>query len=219
MKRVYLSSYQFGQASQELTELAGAGTPAVVVMNALDIYGSRRPEQVEANVSSLAELGIPAEELDLRDYFGQPDRLREALVPVGLIWATGGNAFVLRRAMRASGLDDIVSTRVAEGSLMWAGFSAGAVVATPTLKGIELVDDCTVIPEGYEDTEIVWGGLGLVNYSIAPHYQSEHPESEAIELVVERFKADRMPYRTLRDGEAILVNGDDERVVGLPLSG
>src|SRR6185436_14132396 len=96
-------------------------------------------------------LGLDAEELDLRVYFGDAPRLRRALEPFGLIWAVGGNSFVLGRAMRASGLDEIAVERVTAGDLVWAGFSAGAIVATTTLRGIDLDDDPNEVPDGYEN--------------------------------------------------------------------
>ena len=43
------------------------------------------------------------------------------------------------------------------------------------------------MPEGY-NTETIWEGLGFVEFSIAPHYRSEHPESEDIEKVVQYFE-------------------------------
>lgn len=46
-----------------------------------------------------------------------------------------------------------------------------------TLRGIELVDDPSKVYEVY-GTSITWEGLGLIDYSIAPHYRSNHPESE-----------------------------------------
>jgi dipeptidase E len=214
MKRLYLSSYQIGQAPQELKALVAPGTRAAIIMNALDMYGARLPDQIESHIQALAELGIESDELDLRDFFGQNKRMRESLARYGLIWAVGGNAFLLRRAMRASGLDEIVRSRVNDGSLVWAGFSAGSVVATPTLRGIEIIDDPGETPEGYENTEPMWDGLGFVPYSIAPHYRSDHPESQIVEMLVEHFEVNNMPFKTLRDGEAIVVNGDAERTVG-----
>jgi dipeptidase E len=214
MKSLYLSSYGFGRAPDALAALVGSGSRAALVMNALDVYGPRLPAQVAANVSGLSQLGIEATEVDLRTFFGDEHRLRQSLSAYQLIWAVGGNSFVLRRALRASGLDRIASERVEEGSLVWSGFSAGSVVATPTLAGIELVDDPNVVPDGYEGVDLVWEGLGFVNYSIAPHYRSDHPESGLIEDVVARFERDGVPYRALRDGEAIVIRGGEERLVG-----
>jgi dipeptidase E len=122
----------------------------------------------------------------------------------------GGNSFVLRRAMRLSGFDKLIGNFVNDNSLVYGGFSAGAVVATKTLRGIDLVDDPNSLPEDYPQN-VVWEGLGFVDFSIAPHYRSDHPESESIENVVEYFQASNMPYKALRDGEVLVVR--DENVL------
>ena len=96
--------------------------------------------------------------------------------------------------------------------MVYGGYSAGICILTPTLRGLELVDDADFVPDGY-DSEIIWDGLGIVPYSIAPHYKSDHPESPAIDNTVEYFKEKNMPFKTLRDGEAIVIDGDKEQVV------
>ena len=77
----------------------------------------------------------------------------------------------------------------------------------PTLRGLELVDEIGAVPEP------VWDGLGFVDFSIAPHYRSDHPEADAIERVVEYFRTNGMPYRTLQDGQAIIVRDGSVRTV------
>jgi dipeptidase E len=212
--RLYLSSYNFGNAPETLSALALDNRRAAIIMNATDVYGpSRRSEYVEANRAGLGAIGFDSDELDLRDYFAQPDQLTRALESYGLVWAVGGNSFVLRRAMAYSGFDRAATARVLEGSLVYAGFSAGAVVATPTLRGLDIDDDPTTVPHRYEDAVIV-EGLSLVDYSIAPHYRSDHPESATIKRVVEYFEANRMPYTALRDGQAIVVDGDNTFIAG-----
>lgn len=213
--KLYLSSYRIGAAGHELARLVrSTGNPrTALVMNALDEYGPRLPQQVEENRAALEELGLEAAELDLRDYFGRAEDLAAELEGFGAVWAVGGNSFVLRRAMRASGFDGVPVQRVREGELVYGGFSAGAVVATTTLAGIDIVDPPDTVPPGY-DPEVVWEGLGLVESSIAPHYRSEHPESALIDTTVEWFEARGMPVLPLRDGEALLVDGDVTRVVG-----
>jgi len=46
-----------------------------------------------------------------------------------------------------------------------------------------------------------------VPFSLEPHYRSDHPEATAIEEVVAEYERLGLPYRTLRDGEAILAEG------------
>ncbi len=87
---------------------------------------------------------------------------------------------------------------------IYGGWSAGAVVAGPDLDGIELMDDPGVIAEGYE-TAVVREGLGLIDFTIVPHYRSEHPEAEAAERTAALRQERRLPFRTLCDGEVIVV--------------
>ena len=84
---------------------------------------------------------------------------------------------------------------------VYAGYSAGAVVAGPTLKGIELVDPIDEWPDDYPNKEVLWEGLGLIDFVIAPHYKSDHPESSKIDDVVDYLEKNNIPFRPLRDGE------------------
>jgi hypothetical protein len=60
----------------------------------------------------------------------------------------------------------------------------------------------------------VWDGLGLLAEAFVPHYRSPgHPETAAMELVVSRYRAEGTAYRTLHDGQALLVNGPDTVIV------
>jgi dipeptidase E len=206
--RLFLSSWRLDKRAKALTQLIGAGVRTAVVLNASDnLSDFLRAERLEEERRVLEMLSLPAFELDLRVYFGHHAALRSALKGVGLIWVTGGNVFVLREAIRRSGLDDFIGEELRSGALAYGGYSAGACVAGQTLRGLEIVDDATAV------NEPIWQGLGLVNCSIAPHYRSDHPESKSIEEVVGYFEARRMPYRPLRDGQALIVRGGTSRVV------
>lgn len=174
-------------------------------MNAADNFGpAKRPDYLRQEIASLLTIGLEGEELDLRDYFNDHHGLSARLQHYGGIWIMGGNSFTLRRAMRQSGFDAIAPTLVANDQLVYGGFSAGAVVATPTLRGIDLVDDPYQVPDGYTTT-VIWEGLGFYEKSIAPHYKSDHPESAVIDTVVAYFEREAMPYTALRDGEVIVL--------------
>jgi dipeptidase E len=56
-----------------------------------------------------------------------------------------------------------------------------------------------------EEYDVIWEGLGIIDYVIVPHYKSDHPESEIMEEVVEYLIENKIPYKTLRDGEVIIV--------------
>lgn len=203
--KLYLSSYRLGDKSDQLAALLGTNKKVAVVPNALDFSTDqeRLSKGRQREFDELLAIGLEPEELDLRYYFGKSDELESKLKEYGLIWVRGGNSFILRRAMRQSGLDKILRKLALSDAIVYGGYSAGVSVVGPTLKGVEIVDDPTIVPEGYE-AEVVWDGIGLVDFSFAPHYQSNHPESEAIEKVVEFYKRNNMPFRGLKDGEVII---------------
>lgn len=203
--KLYLSSYFLGNEPEKFSELFTDNKRVAIIMNAADTYdAAQRPNYLARAVASLAEIGLKSDELDLRDYFNDPAGLTVRLAMYGGVWVMGGNSFTLRRAMRQSGFDHVAYDPIKRNELVYGGFSAGAVVATPTLKGIELVDDPYAIPDGY-NSEVIWDGLGLYGFSIAPHYKSNHPESTTIDEVVSYFERNNMPYKPLHDGEAIVV--------------
>ena len=182
-------------------------------MNAGDIYGNeKRPTYLIKEVEKFKQFNFEAEELDLRDYFTNPLKT-EQLSKYGAVWVMGGNSFVLRRAMQYSNFDRAINPLVQDESIVYAGFSAGSVAATQTLRGIEIVDDPKQVPVDYRN-EVVWDGLGFVNFSIAPHYKSDHPESAAMDKVVDYFEDNTMPFKAISDGQAIVVSGDQIEIVG-----
>jgi dipeptidase E len=62
--------------------------------------------------------------------------------------------------MFRSGLHALLGKRLGEENFLYAGYSAGACVAGPTLDGLHIVDDPDVVPEGYQ-SEVEWTGLSL----------------------------------------------------------
>lgn len=206
--KLYLSSYKFGDDPNKLTQLASSNKRIALISNALDFSNDteRRLASEQKQLDGLRELGFEPEVLDLRVYFGDMEGLRSKLEEFGGLWVIGGNAFLLRSAMAESGLDKILieyKNSEDKTEFLYAGFSAGACVLAPSLKGIELADEPEKVTEVY-GKEIVWDGIGLIDYSIAPHFDSDHPESEMINEAIKYFKQEGILYKPLRDGEVII---------------
>ena len=181
---------------------------AAVVFNALDFSDDAERKQATVNreIESLAALGLEAEALDLRRYFGRAGSLSAEMSRFGMAWVIGGNTFVLRRAMAQSGFDRIITENSDNDDFVYAGYSAGVCVLAPTLRGIDLVDDPHQAPEGYEKP-VIWDGLSLIDYCIAPHYRSDNEESPMIERAVQYFIDNKILFKALRDGEVIVASG------------
>lgn len=149
----------------------------------------------------------------MRLHFDDLSQLKGLLESFDLIWVRGGNVFVLRRACKMSGADSILKELIQDDHVVYGGYSAGIDLLIPNLRGAELVDDPNTVPDGY-DQQIVWDCLGILDYSVAPHYKSDHPESSDIDKSVEYMIDHHIPFIALRDGEAIVINESGQRIVG-----
>jgi dipeptidase E len=204
-----------GDHPEHLIALVGEDSRRkVVIANAMDdAPPDVRRAGVELELAALADLSFDAVELDLRDYFAQQQRLRHELAGVSMAWLRGGNVFMLRSALYRSGGDVVFDELLAADALVYAGYSAGPCVLSPSLRGLELVDDVDAVTRTY-GSRPVWDGLALLNEAFVPHYRSPgHSETAAIELVVARYRAEGIAYRSLHDGQVLLVNGPETGIV------
>ena len=214
--RLYLSSFHLGNNPQKLVELVKGNMHATIVVNACDYQSiEERSIRVQQEIDALKNLGLFPFELDLRLYFNNQQKqgeLQDILAGSGLIWVRGGNSFVLRRAMRISNFDKLISDLLTRDAIVYGGFSAGIVMLTPSLCWVNLVDDPKIIPTGYNPV-IIWEGIGLIPYAIAPHYRSDHPESAATDNLVQYYIDKHVLFKTLHDGEVIVIHGKQEEIV------
>jgi dipeptidase E len=205
--KFYLSSYKIGNHEEELKNMiSSTNMKTAYIPNALDFTDDleRRRESEEKDINDLNRFGLNVERMDLKGYFNQKEKLKEKILEYGVIWVRGGNTFVLRQAMKISGFDEILLEIHENDNLVYGGYSAGICVLGPSLKGLEIVDDANIMPyEGIKN--IVWEGVGILNYNIVPHYRSDHPESEGAEKVVEFMIKEKILFKALKDGEVIII--------------
>ncbi len=210
---MYLSSYKLGNHTDELLRLLGGKTKVGVIMAAQDYKDAEtRTERLQEEFAVLTGLGLEPQEVDLRDHFEDNNELASYLASFDLIWVRGGNAFVLRKALAQSGADEILSDLIRSNKIVYGGYSAGICILAPSLHGLELVDVEDLYVPKYQ-TDIIWDGLNLLPYSLAPHYKSNHYESDAIEDVVKYYKSHDIPFKTLHDGNVLIIDGEIEKVL------
>jgi len=85
-------------------------------------------------------------------------------------------------------------------------------VAAMDLQGIDLIDDPTVLPEGYPSTTAP-EYLCLVSYRIVPHRRSEHRDAEGAERAADHLAERGLSHRCLRDREAVNVHDTTRPVI------
>jgi dipeptidase E len=186
--KYYLSSYKFGDKVEELIRLRSDNARIGHVNNSRDWVGAdpvRANRHQQAEIAYLNELGFGAEPLDLKDYFGKAEPLKEKLEELGAVWVSGGNTFVLRMAMRLSGFDDLFVELQHREDFLYGGYSAGVCILSESLKAIDRVDE----PDNFPYAGIskpIYEGLGAFPYAFLCHYDSDHPEAEAVALEMQR---------------------------------
>lgn len=204
--KLYLSSYRI-PTPDDLAQLLGKPLDKVsvaLIPNAKDYYIERaRAFKVNDLVTYMQQLGLNVEVVDLRDY-NDADVLKEKLTGHDLIWAMGGNTYMLRYQMRRSGFEGIIKNLL-EGGVVYGGDSAGALVAGASIAGVESADE----PEFAE--EIIEDGLALVPFAILPHV--DNPEFTDVLPIFRDMHQGKHQVIELKDSQAVIFDGEDHHVV------
>lgn len=209
--RLFLASQDFGNHTDRLREMVGHNTRSLVVFNARDY---KEDKGVEAQRRLFSTNHLMFQEIDLRDYFGKSQELKEYISSYkpGLVVLLGGNTFLLRRALFQSGFDQILQNDIREDKYVLAGHSAGSIVVGPSLRGYERMDKEKLVLPGYQ-REIVWDGLGLTNVRVIPHADSPKYEKEIIDLRSNLFDRNHWEYTVLNDSDVFIVDGIKSEVL------
>lgn len=92
------------------------------------------------------------------------------MMKVDILLMSGGNTFILLDHLRKSGFDDAIKKFAKQPGKIIAGFSAGAIVLTPSIDTAEgLLPDPDENVVGLEDLT----ALGLVDFEVYPHYEKD----------------------------------------------
>jgi len=203
--RLFLSSYRFGSDPAPFVRLVGEPGRIAVVANAADAWPSTaRAAAVTSEMGPLRSLGFTPEEVDLRDHLDDPGSLRQRLSGFTSVWVRGGNTFVLRAQLARSGGDAVLTDLVRSNRLVYGGYSAGACVATPSLRGIEFSDD----PGEVASTcgiPVIWDGLGWVGHAIVPHAGESALADAGIRQCLSYLREHGVEHVALTDDDAIVV--------------
>lgn len=151
----------------------------------------------------LAGMGFKIHELDMAS--ASKGELSVAINSADIVYVAGGNTFYLLKVVRESGFDDLITQYVDSGGL-YAGASAGAVIAGLDIEPIASLDEPEKVP-GLASTQ----GLGLVDIIPVPHYDTEDRTSGALSIK-EKYK-DKYEVVLITDDQAILVEDDSWRIV------
>ncbi|MBY6540188.1 Type 1 glutamine amidotransferase-like domain-containing protein [Rhodococcus sp. BP-349] len=210
--RLFLASYRFGLARDRFLQLTGPPGRIAVIADAADSWpDAARASAVTSEFTLLRSAGFLPVEVDLREL--TPSTAHDVLAAFPAVWVRGGNTFVLRRRMASSGADEAIARLLAEDSIVYGGYSAGACVMGPTLRGVEYADP----PGEVEPTTgegVLWTGLGIIDDVLVPHWASDTLDPDgASAAMAAACDAAGTPYRTLTDEQVYVVDGGDPTVI------
>jgi dipeptidase E len=201
MKTLFLTS-TFSKVAGELTKLLQASIKQQTVAfipTAGDVYDNKW--FVEADRAKLEEMGFRLIDVSLKDF--EKESLSETLKGVDIIFVAGGNTFYLLEQARKSGFIDIVPKLVEKGAV-YIGSSAGSYLACPTIE---------VANWKHQGRNIV-GLTDLTSLSLVPFLMSVHYKPEYDESLREGIKRTSIPVKILTDDQALIIKGDDVKLVG-----
>jgi len=202
MKALLGSSSHTNKFLTELFDKRPEDTSIIFITTAAKPYGDDVP-WMHADIDTLKALGCPVDLLDIEGL--HEGELRERLELYDVIFVSGGNTYFLLDHVLKSGFDKIIKDLVNMGKI-YAGTSAGAILATPTIESAKDADDATIAPDLKDLT-----GLGFVDFCIIPHFDKKEYQAYWQTIINEWNGPERLYL--LNDGEAILINGKTIRAV------
>ncbi|MGA6208252.1 Type 1 glutamine amidotransferase-like domain-containing protein [Nocardia testacea] len=209
--RLFLASYRFGAHYDVFASLVGEPGSIAVIANAFDSWPQGRAAALTSELTPLRALGFRPEEVDLREYAGRPDELGRRLARFPVLWVRGGNTFVLRAQFARSGADLVIPELLESDSVVYAGYSAGACVLGPDLRGLETSDDPAEVRPAC-GIEPIWTGLGLIDRPIVPHLDSPTDPERMGNALAERLRAAGTAHWALTDADVVVRDGDETRL-------
>lgn len=191
-----------------LTRLVGKDPKDIsfaVIENAADIVPNSR-EWLGGFRDMLLSNGYQLEQIDLRNWKNKRKALREKLSAKDVIWIGGGHTYYLRWMLRKTGADSIIKDLVKDGKV-YAGWSAGAIVAGPTTRYFNLMSD-----DPNDAPEVILEGLNLTNIVVIPHLDNKEFAQDAENV---NHHLTQAGYRTLllKDTQALIINGSSHNII------
>lgn len=151
----------------------------------------------------LSKMGFQMTELDIEKATGE--EMNQSLAAADIVYIAGGNTFHLLKVLRDSGFDDLLTAYVNGGGL-YAGASAGALVAGVDISPVSSIDEPEKV-EGLKSTK----GLNFIDIVPIPHYDMQS-RTNSIDKIKQKYN-DEYELVILTDDQAIMVEGNNWRVV------
>lgn len=119
----------------------------------------------------------------------------DKLLASNILLITGGNTFILLKHLKESGLFQALLTYwKTKSNIVLSGFSAGAIVLTPTIGTAVSID-----PNPHQTHDL--SALKIVNFEVWPHYTSSQ-----IDKFHNYSQQSPFPVKQLTDSDVLVIN-------------
>ena len=202
---LYLSSQKFGDKYDYLKRwISNHNNKILLIFNALDAKGQDKIDNnVKEDITLLEQIGFEVTVIDLKEYFDKNEELRKLCRKYNSFCVMGGNVFVLRQAMKYSGFDCFLEDIKNDDNYLYIGYSAGSSVLSKKIDVLKLADDPI---DFYNKGEIIYDGIGFIDYVFIPHYKSNYHKAHLIDEIVNTCEKDNIKYKAFTDGNVIIEN-------------
>lgn len=208
--KLFLTSEEISyQQGCELIKLIGKPSSEIkiaLIENAADNYGGDRSWVDDAR-NAIECLGVQLNLIDLRDYATniKKEPLMYALKNNDVIWIGGGNVYYLRWIMAKTNADVIIR-RLIRGGTIYAGTSAGAIIAGPTIECFEEADDPSDAPEKMLE------GLKVLDFIPIPHWDDKKygPKVKKAAKNLEKLGFSTV---SIKENQALIIDGGMQRLI------
>lgn len=172
------------------------------IPTAADPYNDKAFVKTDRN--KLLEMGFDVFDLDIKDKTER--ELEEELRFADIIFVAGGNTFYLLDQVQKSGFAEVIKRLMWSKRIVYVGSSAGAVLAGPDIKPIEILERLELTPE-LQSTK----ALELVDFVVLPHYRKEK-YADKFDSIIKQY-GNTFDLIPITNDQAVIVEGHSRRIV------
>lgn len=195
---LFLASYLHPELGRYLT-----GRIVYIDDAAIEMRHAPFAQQELKAITDVAETLVPitVSHMEMTDF-------RRELELADCVYVASGDTFRVLHALKSTGADHLLVNAV-RGGTIYAGSSAGAIIAGPSAEPATVMDNPATTPELTDYT-----GLNLTPFVIVPHAQgTTGPYSiDIISKTVEHYGTE-WNLLLLRDGWALVVDNQGSRLI------
>jgi len=208
MKLFLYSSYLLSTAHRDALHRLVGKPPKDITFAAIEHATDVDPDAGDWISDSRNAIALQSEQIEVIDLQQWKDNLtglRAKLARKDVLWMCGGNAFYLRWILKVTGADAIIRDLVGKGTV-YAGWSAGAIIAGPTLRSFDSVEDLTVVPEVFFDA------LNLTNVVVVPHMDVQE-FAEGMRQIDQQLRQAGFRTAPLTEAQALIVQENKQQII------